>query len=138
MPAITAGVLVCNGGSCRAPAVPQAGLALQRPQEVDGHSAGRAGTGPPTRQSWPPYCTRGERKSTRSRPPTPHRPPTSQAYLDFGEGFGDRLGGRLVPPRQRGAEPLDLTEVDEEGALGAVHPKEGVARVRGPACAHPL
>lgn len=46
--------------------------------------------------------------------------------------------GCLVPPGQRGAEPLDLTEVDEEGTLGAVHPKEGVAGVRGPAGSHPL
>ena len=67
-----------------------------------------------------------------------HDPATSHAYLDLGEGLGSPPGGRLVPPGQRGAEPLDLTEVDEEGALGPVHPEEGVARVRGPAGAHPL
>lgn len=52
-----------------------------------------------------------------------------------------RLWGRcgcVVPPGQRGAEPLHLAQVDEEGAVGAVHPVEGVARVRGPAGAHPL
>lgn len=65
-------------------------------------------------------------------------PPTSQAHLDFGEGLGCPLGSRLVPPGQRGAEPLDLTEVDEEGAFGAVHPEEGVAGVGGPAGTHPL
>ena len=34
--------------------------------------------------------------------------PTSHAYLDFGEGLGGHLGGCLIPPRQRGTEPLDL------------------------------
>lgn len=55
--------------------------------------------------------------------------------------LGRRLqggGGGLVPPGQRGAEPLHLAQVDQEGAVGAVHAIEGVARVRGPTGAHPL
>lgn len=47
-------------------------------------------------------------------------------------------GHRVVPPGQGGTEPLDLAEVDEEGALGAVHTKESIAGVRGPAGPHPL
>lgn len=35
----------------------------------------------------------------------------------------------LVPPGQRGAEPLNLTKVDEEGAVGAVDAIKGIARV---------
>lgn len=37
--------------------------------------------------------------------------------------------GCVVPPGQQGAEPLHLTQVDEKGAVGAVHSVEGVARV---------
>lgn len=83
----------------------------------------RAGSSPPTWQSWlAASCW----------------PTHSHTYLDFGEGLAGSLGGRLVPPGQRGTEPLDLTEVDEEGTLGAVHPEEGIAGVRGPAGTHPL
>lgn len=46
--------------------------------------------------------------------------------------------GCVVPPGQGGTEPLHLAQVDEEGAVGTVHSVEGVARVRGPAGAHPL
>lgn len=71
-------------------------------------------------------------------PPHPHEPTHSRAYLGLRDGLGGHLGSRLVPPGQRGAEPLDLAEVDEEGALGAVHSEEGVAGVRRPAGTHPL
>ena len=46
--------------------------------------------------------------------------------------------GSLVPPGQRGTEPLDFAQVDEEGAIRAVHTVKGVARVRGPSSTHPL
>lgn len=46
--------------------------------------------------------------------------------------------GRLVPPGQWGAEPLHLAQVNEEGAVGAVHTVEGIARIGGPASTHPL
>lgn len=45
---------------------------------------------------------------------------------------------RPVSPGQGRAEPLDLAEVDEEGALGAIHAKKRIAGVRGPAGPHPL
>jgi hypothetical protein len=68
----------------------------------------------------------------------PAGPPTSKAYLDFWKGLGGHSGSCLVPPGQGWAEPLDLTEVDEEGTLGTIHPEEGIAGVRGPAGTHPL
>lgn len=46
--------------------------------------------------------------------------------------------GRLVPPGQWGAEPLHFAQVNEEGAVGAVHTVEGITRVGGPASTHPL
>lgn len=55
--------------------------------------------------------------------------------------LGWRLQGgcsSLVPPGQRGAEPLDFAQVDEEGAVRAVHAVESIAGVRGPTGAHPL
>lgn len=47
-------------------------------------------------------------------------------------------GQGLVSPGQGGTEPLDLAEVDEERALGAIHTKKRIAGVRGPAGPHPL
>lgn len=44
----------------------------------------------------------------------------------------------LIPPGQRGAEPLDFTKVDEERAVGAVYSIKGVARIRCPPGSHPL
>ena len=41
----------------------------------------------------------------------------------------DGGGAAVVPPGQRGAEPLHLAQVDKEGAVGAVHPVEGIAGV---------
>ena len=61
-----------------------------------------------------------------------------QAYLDSGKGSGGCLHSALVPPGQRWAESLDHTEVAEEGSLGAIHPEEGAAGVRGPVGTHPL
>lgn len=49
-----------------------------------------------------------------------------------------RWAAAVVPPGQWGAEPLHLTEVNEKGAVGAVHTVEGIAGVRCPACPHPL
>ena len=55
------------------------------------------------------------------------------AHLSWGcPGWRCVLGGgdvALVPPGQWGAEPLHLTQVDQEGAVGAVHVVEGIARV---------
>lgn len=58
-------------------------------------------------------------------------------YLSFGWRLQGGCGS-LVPPGQWGTEPLHLTQVDEEGAIGAVHTVKGVARVWGPTSAHPL
>lgn len=58
-------------------------------------------------------------------------------HLSLGRGLQGRRG-RLVPPGQWGAEPLHFTQVDEEGAVRAVHAVIGIARVRGPAGTHPL
>lgn len=55
--------------------------------------------------------------------------------------LGRRLQGgcsSLVPPGQRGAEPLHLAQVDEKGAVRAVHAIKCIARVRGPTSTHPL
>lgn len=46
--------------------------------------------------------------------------------------------GSMVPPGQRGAEPLDLAKVDEERAVRTVHSIKGIARVRRPPGSHPL
>lgn len=62
-------------------------------------------------------------------------------YLSFG---GLRIlwmlggGAGVIPPGQRGAEPLHFAQVDQEGAIGTVHPIEGVARVWRPPGTHPL
>lgn len=58
-------------------------------------------------------------------------------YLSLGWRFQSGCSS-LVPPGQRGTKPLDFAQVDEEGAVRAVHSVEGVARIRGPANAHPL
>lgn len=63
--------------------------------------------------------------------------PNVTSYLFFWRGFQGGCG-RLVPPGQWGAEPLHLAQVNEEGAVGAVHAIEGIARVGGPASTHPL
>lgn len=47
-------------------------------------------------------------------------------------------GAAVIPPDQRGAEPLHFTQVDEEGTVRTVHTVEGIARVGCPACTHPL
>lgn len=123
---------------------PQVVSALQRPAGVGASTRRLAGRDQPTHQAEPAGLILPGGKVFPAVPQARpgHQPladpPTFLAYLDFGEGLGSPLGGRLVPPGQRGAEPLDLTEVDEEGTLGAVHPEEGVARIRGPACTHPL
>lgn len=65
-----------------------------------------------------------------------HRPLGALSLVDvLGAGLAAVV---VVPPGQRGAEPLHFTEVDKEGAVGAIDTIEGVARVRGPACSHPL
>lgn len=46
--------------------------------------------------------------------------------------------GAMIPPGQGGAEPLNLAQVDEEGAIRAVHSVEAVTGVRGPSGSHPL
>lgn len=58
----------------------------------------------------------------------------------WGFGLMRVLGGgaAVVPPGQRGAEPLHFTQVDEEGAVRAINAIEGVARIGCPACTHPL
>lgn len=58
-------------------------------------------------------------------------------YLGTGQRWRGRCG-RLVPPGQGRAEPLNFTEVDEEGALGAIHAKKCIAGVGSPPGPHPL
>lgn len=58
-------------------------------------------------------------------------------YLSLGWRLQGGCSG-LIPPGQRGAEPLHLAQVGEEGAIGAVHAVKGIARVRGPTSTHPL
>lgn len=115
---------------------PQVVSASQHPAGVGTGIRRLAGRDQPTHQAGPAGLILPRGKVSPVVPK--HNPATSHAYLDLGEGLGSPPGGRLVPPGQRGAEPLDLTEVDEEGALGPIHPEEGVARVRGPTGAHPL
>jgi len=52
----------------------------------------------------------------------------SGTHLSFWEAAGCGMAA-LIPPGQRGAEPLDFTKVDEERAVGAVYSIKGVARV---------
>lgn len=47
-------------------------------------------------------------------------------------------GTAVVPPDQRGTEPLHLTQVDQKGTVWTVHTVEGIAGVGGPTCTHPL
>lgn len=64
--------------------------------------------------------------------------PAYLTHLSLGGALLHDGRGGVVPPGQRGAEPLHLAQVDEEGAVRAVHPVEGVAGVRGPPGPHPL
>ena len=94
---------------------PQVVSALQHPAGVGASTCRPAGRDQPTHQAEPAGLILPGGKvfpaGPQARPG--HQPladpPTSLAYLDFGEGLGSPLGGRLVPPGQRGAEPLDLT-----------------------------
>lgn len=62
---------------------------------------------------------------------------TKIRYLSLGRRLQGG-GRRLVPPGQRGAEPLHLAQVDEEGAIRTVHTVKSVARVGVPTSTHPL
>lgn len=65
----------------------------------------------------------------------------TNSFLSVYLFFRRRLQGggcSLVPPGQRGAEPFNFTQVYKEGAVGAIHTVEAVARVGGPTSAHPL
>jgi len=74
----------------------------------------------------------GDTTATAPTPLLSHGP-----YLGTGRRRRGRCG-RLVPPGQGRAEPLNFTEVDEEGALGAIHAKECIAGVGSPPGPHPL
>lgn len=72
------------------------------------------------------------------KPPGPAEARLGPPYLRPWRRWRRGLGHGPVSPGQGGTEPLNLTEVDEEGALGAIHAKKGIAGVRGPAGPHPL